>query len=68
MGRTRSASKSIVISIRLPEEVIERLDSYVDELRSVTPGINITRTDAARSILIKHLPEPTKTQNLRKRS
>jgi len=65
MGRPRAASKSIVISIRLPEEVIDRLDAYVNDLRSITPGINITRTDAARAILVKYLPEKTTARKSR---
>jgi predicted transcriptional regulator len=55
MGRPRLAEETAVVSIRLPIDLVRRLDRYADELRAVTPGVNITRTDAARAILTRAL-------------
>jgi hypothetical protein len=51
MGRPRIAEETAVVSIRLPIDLVNRLDRYADELRAVTPGVNVTRTDAARAVL-----------------
>lgn len=55
MGRPRIAEETAVVSIRLPVDLVRRLDEYADELRAVTPGVNVTRTDAARAILTRAL-------------
>ena len=57
MGRAKIAEESGVISIRLPLDLIKRLDDYAAQLKSSTPGINVTRTDAARAILTRGLSE-----------
>jgi len=57
MGRAKIAEESGVISLRLPLDLIKRLDDYAEQLRSSTPGINVTRTDAARAILTRGLSE-----------
>jgi len=57
MGRAKIAEESGVISIRLPLDLIKRLDDYAEQLRSSTPGINVTRTDAARAIITHGLSE-----------
>lgn len=55
MGRPKLSEESAVISIRLPAELISLLDQYAETLRTQTPGLNITRTDAARAILTSGL-------------
>ena len=55
MGRSRNAEESVVVSIRLSQDMIRRLDIFADELRVVAPGVNITRTDAVRAILKRTL-------------
>ena len=55
MGRPRLSEESAVISIRLPAELIRLLDQYAEALKQQTPGLNITRTDAARAILTSGL-------------
>lgn len=55
MGRPKLSEESAVISIRLPAELIRLLDQYAETLRIQTPGLNITRTDAARAILTSGL-------------
>jgi|GEM_PF-1690904 len=60
MGRPKLSEQSAVISIRLPVELIRLLDLYAENLRSQTPGLNITRTDAARAILTSSLADKNK--------
>lgn len=40
----------------MPVSLIERADFYASELAKEHPGLQITRTDAMRMILAKHLP------------
>lgn len=39
------------IAIRLPPDLIERIDSYAERLQEKVPGIPITRTAAIRALL-----------------
>jgi hypothetical protein len=66
MGRPRLAEETAVVSIRLPIDLVRRLDRYVDELRAVTPGVNVTRTDAARAILTRALAASKPSKPARK--
>lgn len=43
------------IAVRLPNELLTRLDEEVDRLRAERPGLAITRSDAVREILFVHL-------------
>jgi hypothetical protein len=43
--------------IRLPAEIIERLDQQVERMRKRTPGVRITRSDAMRILLARALGE-----------
>lgn len=68
MGRPRLADETAVVSIRLPIDLVRRLDRYADELRAVTPGVNITRTDAARAILTRALTVSKPTRPARRKT
>jgi hypothetical protein len=57
LGRPKLSPETAVVSIRLPSEIILLLDQYAETLRSQTPGLNVTRTDAARAILISGLTD-----------
>lgn len=43
------------IAVRLPKELLTRLDDEVDRLQAERPGLAITRSDAVREILFAHL-------------
>jgi len=47
--------KNSVLSLRLPVEIIEQLDALADSLKKEQPGINVTRADAARVLLLRGL-------------
>ena len=68
MGRPRLAEETAVVSIRLPIDLVRRLDRYADELRAVTPGVNVTRTDAARAILTRALNASKPTRPARRKT
>ena len=43
------------IAVRLPKALLERLDEEVGRLQAERPGLALTRSDAVREILFKHL-------------
>ena len=43
------------IAVRLPGDLLARLDEQVERLRAERPGLAITRSDAVREILYVHL-------------
>ncbi len=64
MARTKQ------MGLRLPEELVVRLDRYLDKLREDLPGVELTRTDAIRTLLEKGLQQagiPSKAERKRKR-
>ena len=54
-GRPRGKRYDAMLAVRLPEELLAKLDAYVEKLRENEPGFNINRTDAVRRILMKAL-------------
>ena len=44
-----------VVTLRLPQALIERLAAHVERMREQQPGVRITRTDAVRSLLTNAL-------------
>ena len=48
------------IAVRLPNELLLRLDDEVERLRAERPGLAITRSDAVREILFTHLSAKVK--------
>ncbi|MBI5493757.1 MAG: hypothetical protein HY904_01955 [Deltaproteobacteria bacterium] len=43
------------VGIRLPEELVARLDQHVERMRAAQPGLEVTRADAVRVLLTKAL-------------
>ncbi|MEP1199904.1 hypothetical protein [Tateyamaria sp.] len=54
-GRPRKSDVMDTLAVRLPDELVARIDAYVDKLRSQFPGLTITRADAVRQLLISGL-------------
>lgn len=44
-------------AVRLPVEVIDRLDRYIAKLRKKQRGIKVTRSDAMRVLLARALDD-----------
>lgn len=51
MARPKSAGETAQTALRLPVEMFRRIDAHVERMRTASPGVTITRTDAVRSLL-----------------
>jgi len=49
-----------VINIRMPDELVEKIDREVVKLQEKTPGIKMSRSDAIRHILELHFKKGAK--------
>src|SRR5262245_23096604 len=45
----------VLVSVRLPESLITRVDQYVDVMRQTLPGASVGRADALRSLVVQAL-------------
>ena len=52
IGRPRLADETVNLALRVPTEIVEALDRYVVTLAKEVPGINVTRNDAMRRLLV----------------
>ena len=59
-GRPRKAEVMDTLAVRLPDDLVERVDKYVDLLREDLPGLSISRADAIRQLLMVGLREEEK--------
>ena len=48
-------SRQVQIAVRLPEEVLARLDGYAVRLAEDLAGVAFTRSDAARVLIVRGL-------------
>lgn len=53
------------IAVRLPQDLLAKLDEEVGRLRAERPGLSITRSDAVREILFAHLTRGTSAARAR---
>ncbi len=56
-GRPRKDEVMDTLAVRLPDDVVEQIDHYVQMLQKEMPGFNVTRADAVRQLLIVGLRE-----------
>ena len=47
------------LAVRLPHDLVNQIDIYVDKLQRDFPGLNITRADAIRQLLTAGLNSET---------
>ena len=45
------------IAFRLGASLVTRLDAYAEKLSGESPGLNVTRADVARMLLLRGLDE-----------
>ena len=43
------------LAFRLPKSLLARVDAYAKRLNAATPGLDVTRTDAVRTLLTQAL-------------
>jgi hypothetical protein len=56
MARPKPVEPTVSVALRLPLSIALRADQYAAQLARETPGLQVTRSDAMRIILAKHLP------------
>lgn len=54
-GRPRKDSVMDTLAVRLPDDIVSRIDQYVADLRERFPGLNVSRADAVRQLLLAGL-------------
>lgn len=52
IGRPRLSEESVTLALRVPTEIVEAIDRYVVDLAKQLPGVNITRNDAMRRLMV----------------
>lgn len=50
-GRPRKPDKMESLAVRLPDELVQEIDDYVERIKSEFPLINVSRGDAIRQLL-----------------
>jgi hypothetical protein len=63
-GRPKKDVTMDTLAVRLPDDLVSQIDTYVDRLQEQLPGLNITRADAIRQLLAVGLK--TESQRLDK--
>lgn len=63
----RSKERGTQLAFRLPDELVERIDEHVKRLGRDNPGLDFTRTDAVRSLLVRALDDVEGSDKGRKR-
>ena len=63
-GRPRKSETMDTLAVRLPDDLVERVENYIEALQAQLPGINVTRADAIRQLLIVGLN--TEEERIRK--
>ena len=51
----REKETTTQLAFRLPDSLVARVDAYAKRLNAVTPGLDVTRTDAVRALLTQAL-------------
>ena len=50
-GRPKKDSVMDTLAVRLPDDLVDQVDQYMEQLRADLPGLNISRADAIRQLL-----------------
>lgn len=45
--------KRVQVAVRLPEDMVEKIDKYLETLQADNPGFNFSRTDVIRLLIDK---------------
>jgi hypothetical protein len=54
--RPQGAQRLRVLTLRVPEELLRRLDAYTAEVQAAQPYLRVSRADVLRMLLDKRLP------------
>jgi hypothetical protein len=58
-GRPKKDATMDTLAVRLPDDLVEQIDTYVASLQEQLPGLNVTRADAIRQLLAVGLKTET---------
>ena len=61
MAKTKTETAAQVVAFRMNADLLKRLDAKVERMTAATPGLNVTRTDAVRVLLLKSLDQEEAT-------
>jgi hypothetical protein len=50
-GRPKKDTVMDTLAVRLPEDLVSNIDTYIGRLQQQLPGMNVTRADAIRQLL-----------------
>ena len=65
-GRPKKPETMEALAVRIPDNLVERIDRYSDHLITDLPGLNISRADAIRQLITVGLREEEKRLGVRK--
>ena len=51
-GRPRKNETMDTLAVRLPDDLVARVEKHIKTLRAQLPGLNVSRADAIRQLLI----------------
>lgn len=54
---TPTTAETKQLALRLPVELVARIEQHAARLRTATPGVRVTRADAARALLLEAVGE-----------
>ena len=54
--RPQGAQRMPVLTLRVPEELLRRLDAYTAQMQAAQPYLRLSRADVLRMLLDKGLP------------
>jgi hypothetical protein len=63
------ASKDTAVQVftRLPKDIIDRLDAHVERMQRAEPGIEFSRADAAKTLIVRGLDAVEATESRARR-
>jgi hypothetical protein len=56
--RPQGSQRMRVLTLRVPEELLRRLDAYAAQVQAAQPYLRLSRADVLRMLLDKGLPAP----------
>ena len=63
-GRPRKLETMDALAVRIPDDLVERIDVYSERLHIDLPGLNISRADSIRQLITVGLREEEKRLNI----
>jgi hypothetical protein len=59
-GRPKKEAVMKSLALRVPAELIEQVDTFLDNLKDQLPGLSLSRADAVRQLIAVGLREENK--------